>query len=65
MPCLAQEDSQVVQLGCSDYHIDIVLFASPIVLAYGSRDCLWLDDHKEVKEPNYDCNLLTDWNLTM
>ena len=55
--------SQVVQLGHSGYHIDSDLFASSIVLAYRSRDCLWLDDHKEEKESNYDCNLLTDWNL--
>ena len=30
-----------------NYQDDTVLFASPIILAYGSRDFLQLDDYKE------------------
>ena len=37
--------------------MDSDLFASPIVLGYGSRDLLGLDDHKE---PNQFCFFLND-----
>ena len=55
----------VLRSPLTTYQVDSVLCALPFVLAHGSVAFLGLYDHKEVKESNYDCNFLNDWNLVI
>ena len=71
MHCLAHTGAAgVLRLPSTPYQVESVLFASPLLLLMDQdtsypESFLCLDDYNEVKKPKYDCNLLTDWNLTI